>query len=85
MKKLIIGILLVTMVLSCSIVLAAPYSGNEDARHVEICIDLTQAWYDNWEAGNLDKAASVYEFLDDYNNYLVSDNEAVMVIQGAKK
>lgn len=84
MKKLIISILLLIFVLSCSIVLASPYSVNDDTRHLEICIDLTQAWYDAWEVGNVDEADYIYQILDDYNNYLVSDSEAIAIIQEAK-
>jgi hypothetical protein len=78
-------VVLLTLVLSCSLVLAAPYSTDKNTRHVEICVDLTKAWYNAVEVGATQKADYIHEFIDKYNNHLVSDNDAIAVIQKAKE
>ena len=85
MKKLVMGVVLLALLCSSSMVLAAPYSDNENNRHLEICIDLTKAWYNAYAVGDQQKADFIYKFLDTYNNHLVSDNDAIAVIQQAEK
>lgn len=84
MKKLLILIVLLAILCSSSVVLAASYSSDDNTRHIEICIDLTQAWYNAFAAGDTQKADSIYKILDKYNNHLVSDKDAIAVIQKAK-
>lgn len=84
LKKIVMGVVLLSLLASCPMVLAAPpYSSDANTRHVEICIDLTQAWYNAVTVGDKQKADSIYKFLDKYNNHLVSDNAAIAVIQQA--
>lgn len=84
LKKLIMVVVLLVLLCSFSTVLAAPYSDDENTRHVEICIDLTKAWYNAFAVGDEQKADAIYKFLDKYNNHLVSDNNAISVIQQAE-
>lgn len=81
MKKLVILTALVALLASSSTVFAASYSADQNTRHIEICIDLTKAWYNAFEVGNKQKADAIYKVLDKYNNHLVSDNDAIAAIK----
>ena len=83
-EKIVMVLVLVSLLASCPMVLAAPYSSDTNTRHVEICIDLTQAWYNAFTVGDKPKADSIYKFLDKYNNHLVTDHAAIAIIQQAK-
>lgn len=81
MRKSIMVVTLSALLGSCSMVFGAAYSDDTEARHVEICIDLTKAWYNAFAASDKQKADSIHIILDKYNNHLVSDNDAIAVIE----